>query len=35
VLATLVQLDRESKTGGQELEASLEVLVAELVTARG
>ena len=34
VLARLVRLDREAKTGGQELESSLELLVAELVAGR-
>lgn len=32
VLARLVSLDRESKTGGPEVEAALEGLIAELVT---
>jgi DNA polymerase-3 subunit delta len=34
VMAQLVSLDRESKTGGQDLEPALEQLVAELVARR-
>jgi DNA polymerase-3 subunit delta len=35
VLARLVRLDRDAKTGGPALEGSLELLVAELVAGRG
>lgn len=35
VQACLVELDHESKTGGLDLEASLEALIAELVSGRG
>jgi DNA polymerase-3 subunit delta len=35
VLTRLVGLDRDAKTGGQELESSLELLVADLVAGRG
>ncbi|HEY3109202.1 MAG TPA: hypothetical protein VGL23_10650, partial [Chloroflexota bacterium] len=35
VLTRLVGLDRDAKTGGPELESSLELLVADLVAGRG
>jgi DNA polymerase III delta subunit len=34
VLGRLVVMDREAKTGGQELEPALELLIADLVAAR-